>query len=219
MRTHRQNSFIKDPSLVLDLPLYLLDGSSIKDRSAYGHLGVVTGALWTLQGRSFDGVDDYVLIADTPSLNILVAITIEAWVKLSSVTTYDVIVAKTSAAAGGESYEIFSDSAAKALMFLNPSATFTTTNVFYTVENWIHTVWTFSDADNKLMVYKNNVLFQEWTTTEAMGSSAGNVGIGRRGDRGEHWFHGLIGEVRLYNRALTAQEIQRNYLATKWRYR
>ena len=32
-------------------------------------------------------------------------------------------------------------------------------------------------------------------------------------------FHkGLIGEVRIYRRALTPTEVQHNYLATKWRY-
>jgi len=31
-------------------------------------------------------------------------------------------------------------------------------------------------------------------------------------------FDGRIGEVRLYNRALTPLEIENNYLATKWRY-
>ena len=33
-----------------------------------------------------------------------------------------------------------------------------------------------------------------------------------------YYFKGLIGDVRVYNRALTPLEIQRIYLATKWRY-
>jgi len=31
--------------------------------------------------------------------------------------------------------------------------------------------------------------------------------------------YGTVGEFRIYNRALTSQEIQHNYLMTKWRYR
>jgi hypothetical protein len=31
-------------------------------------------------------------------------------------------------------------------------------------------------------------------------------------------FKGLIGEIMLYNRALSLAEIQHNYLGTKWRY-
>jgi hypothetical protein len=47
-----------DPNLVLYLPLHQLDGVEFMDRSHHGHKAVVTGALWTPQGRSFDGVDD-----------------------------------------------------------------------------------------------------------------------------------------------------------------
>ena len=54
--------FLLDPSLVLYLPLYQLDGASFMSRDAYGHLGVNYGSTWTPQGRSFDGVDDYVIV-------------------------------------------------------------------------------------------------------------------------------------------------------------
>ena len=47
--------FKLDPSLVLYLPLYELDGSSFRSRDAYGHLATVTGALWTPQGRTLMG--------------------------------------------------------------------------------------------------------------------------------------------------------------------
>ena len=49
---------VTDPALVLDLPLYKLDGASFMSKDAYGHLCTVTGALWTPYGRSFDGSDD-----------------------------------------------------------------------------------------------------------------------------------------------------------------
>ena len=52
--------FIFDPSLVLYLPLYQPDGASFASRDAYGHLCTVTGALWTPQGRTFDGADDII---------------------------------------------------------------------------------------------------------------------------------------------------------------
>ena len=45
-----------------------------------------------------------------------------------------------------------------------------------------------------------------------------NLRIGSR-DGGGQPFSALIGEARIYNRALTPLEIQRNYLATKRRYR
>ena len=51
-------NFIFDPSLVLYLPLYQLDGASFVSKDAHGHLCSVTGALWRPNGRWFDGTDD-----------------------------------------------------------------------------------------------------------------------------------------------------------------
>lgn len=36
---------------------------------------------------------------------------------------------------------------------------------------------------------------------------------------GVYFINATIGEVAVYSRALSAPEIQRNYLVTKWRYR
>lgn len=42
--------------------------------------------------------------------------------------------------------------------------------------------------------------------------------LGARKDLAAQFFDGKIGEFRVYSRALTPPEIQRNYLVTKWRY-
>jgi len=52
-----KRDFIFDPSLVLYLPLYQLDGWAFMSRDAYGHLCSVTGAKWTPQGRDLDEQD------------------------------------------------------------------------------------------------------------------------------------------------------------------
>jgi len=50
--------------------------------------GTVYGAIYTAgkveQGLDFDGVNDYVQVADNSSLDITQSVTMEAWVKLSS---------------------------------------------------------------------------------------------------------------------------------------
>ncbi len=74
-------NFIFDPSLALYLPLYKRDGTSFMSDEAYGHLATVTGAIWTPQGRYFDGVDDYLRIPDAPSLDLTGEMTILAWMK------------------------------------------------------------------------------------------------------------------------------------------
>ena len=71
--------FILSTRPVLWLPLYRKDGDTILSSDGYGHLCTVTGALWTPQGRTFDGAS-YISIPNHASLNITEAISLEAWV-------------------------------------------------------------------------------------------------------------------------------------------
>ena len=74
--------FALDSYCKLYLPLWKLDGDSFADHSAYGHLCTNYGSLWTPQGRSFDGVNDYVEMAGTENMiNGLKTGTIELWLK------------------------------------------------------------------------------------------------------------------------------------------
>ncbi|KKN36480.1 hypothetical protein LCGC14_0773030 [marine sediment metagenome] len=59
-------SFVLDPSLVLYLPLYELDGQVVASKDAHGHKCTVTKATYTASGRTF-GTDADV---ETPSLGL-----------------------------------------------------------------------------------------------------------------------------------------------------
>ena len=45
-------------------------GASILSYDQYHHVGTVTGATWTSQGRTFDGVDNKITVADHTALDI-----------------------------------------------------------------------------------------------------------------------------------------------------
>ena len=60
-------------------------GSVLADRSGNGNNGVLSGATWSKSGKyggalTFDGVDDWVTVADSSSLDLTKGMTIEAWV-------------------------------------------------------------------------------------------------------------------------------------------
>ena len=211
-------NFICDPGLVLYLPLHELDGSSFMSRDAYGHLCPRAGAFWTPRGWSFDGNDDYIDCGDSPAFNLTNAITIEAWIKRSAIGSTERIVSKriTTDAAKGYGWAIRN------------------TNILY------FTFWGIADIDSTLAITditdwhhiavtydRTNMVFYLDTTqeiiaeTRAMNASPNiKLMIGRRDNDGAaEEFSGLFGEVRVYNRALTPQEIQHNYLTTKRRYR
>ena len=74
---------------------------------------------------------------------------------------------------------------------------------------WYHVAGTYDAAARTLNIYVNGALDNgvlRGTVPASQVNSAVNVNIGRRSDG--FYFNGVIDEVRIYNRALTAAEIQ-----------
>lgn len=216
--------FIKDPSLVLDLPFRRLDGASFMDKSAYGHKCTNFGSKWTPHGRSFDGVDDYVTIPNTILPDPL-AFTVSGWFfnkgENATVEDWQGIVDLRG------QYNIFvglyeQDNAT------NPGAVYfniwdgtTSHNLFST--NLAINVWHFftiiwdgttqrlyiGDVEVGSQTAANPAVFA-WPVQSRIGKDHTDINRG--------WFNGLIDEVHIYNRALSPLEIQHNYLATRFRY-
>jgi len=203
-------NFVSDPSLVLYLPLYQPDGSSFMSGDAYGHSCAVTGALWRPNGRSFDGTDDLIEIPDHTALRAdQSTYTMEIWLKGSGAGIYN---SKDSlGVAGTQGYDLNIFGGKLRITIVNISHILSScTPVSSTVmQHWVVT----RNSDNLLGIYLNSQL--DNATTSSFSGNTGNKHIGKS-RYGQ--FNGIIGEFRMYNRALTAGEIQHNYLATKWRY-
>lgn len=209
-------NFIYDPSLVLYLPLYELDGTSFKSRDKHGHQCTVTGALWRPGGRYFDGNDDKLSLPAgiAPSGNS--DRTIEVWCKRTDLTGVGAILTYGSYSAG-KYFMIRSIATSGALQFVGHTINFNPPGLSLSPETYHHIVVTLSSGDG-MTVYLDmssvsTTLSGPLNTTD----TAIDIGVDRRTP--EAWWLGLISEFRIYNRALTSQEIHHNYLATKWRYR
>jgi len=213
--------FIFDPSLVLYLPLHHLDGASFMSKEAYGHLATVTGALWTPRGRDFDGVDDYINCGHPLSLNFTSEdFSIEAWIKPDSLTSNPNIFAKGSAVTEGYFFRLLSDGSG--YLCTNQSGAW---QLSYFPFGCITTgVWQYvacSRSGAVVKIYKDgiDVTTNPGTHLDPVSAPTRDAVIGIHPDKVQtELFDGLIGEVRIYNRALTPLGIQHNYLATKWRY-
>jgi len=214
-------NFIYDPSLVLYLPLYELDGNSIVSRDACGHLSSVAGALWRPYGRYFDGTDDFISCGNNSALGVGNTLTIEAWCRTGSPTTRQTIVGHNNEA-DTFCFQIGNGSLTTAgvIMFIAGVWVAESESSLILADVWHHIVYArngtgsgthriFVDGIEKSLLIDAADNFTDPTQ---------NTEIGRRSPSGQV-FSGDIGEFRLYNRPLTPPEVQRNYLATKWRYR
>lgn len=182
-------------------------GTAVADASGQGNGGTFTGASWTTSGkfgssRSFDGVDDMVTVADSSSLDLTSGMTLEAWVKPDVATAYRTVLFKER---GGDnlSYALYTNSDPNGPNADGPS--FLSAPNALPTGTWSHLAATFDGSTLKLWVNGEVVASQAGST---MTTGTGPLRIGANTVFGGEDFDGLIDEVRIYNRALTKDELE-----------
>ena len=216
MKTRHRDNFIYDPSLVLYLPLYKRDGLTFSSDDKHGHLATVTGALWTLQGRRFDGIDDAISCGNNAALVNITRITLIAWVTKGTLTDAAMIISKYNPAVSG--YALYVDNATNKPIFRHDGLG----DSVMTFNSAIGTNATFLAATfngSQVLGFINGVVDITKDLAGDLVAYNQTLRIGRYSEGAQYYWKGSIGEILIYNRALTPQEITRNYLATKWRYR
>ncbi|MFC1947588.1 LamG domain-containing protein [Chloroflexota bacterium] len=210
---------ILDPSLVLYLPLHKLDGASFISGEACGHPTVNSGAFWTPQGRSFDGIDDLIDCGGSPAFNSQ-QYTLICWFKTTASSPDTDIghrLVNIARAAGGESkITLRLKNNIADLFWIQPSTIGESISTGVTVNDgqWYHLAGTTDSI--KFTVYLNGdhkALKSSALHTNFYCLCIGSVHTGTGA------YDGTIGEARVYNRVLTSLEIQRDYLASKQWYR
>jgi len=186
---------------------------------AGGAVRVATGKI----GRAiqFDGVNDSVNIIDGAAgtkLDLTTGMTIEAWVNPSAQSGWETVVYKERGAAGTGllSYALYShDGAPQAGGLLGPAgyirigtadqAVRRTPAAALPLNVWTHLATTYDGATQRLFV--NGVQVTSVARTGAIVVGNQPLRIGASNAQIAEFFNGLIDEVRIYNRALTAAEI------------
>src|SRR5205823_6313184 len=74
-------------------------GSTVADASGKGNSGTVSNATWSTSGKfgkalSFNGTNSWVTVADSSSLDLTSAMTLEAWVNPSAINGWECVVMK-----------------------------------------------------------------------------------------------------------------------------
>ena len=177
-----------------------------------GNRGTIYGATWTtgiVNGAlSFDGVNDYVEVPDSPDLDISGEITVEAWIKTTKTNSGYIIDKRWPHI----NYRFGMSNEGK-IWFSTKDWIWLPGNTLINDGSWHHVVGV-KDSDGLLHVYVDGV---EDATPIASGGTDLNddpvkIGIFRsRGGSLSAAWQGQIDEVAIYKRALTAEKIQQHY--------
>ena len=192
------------------------EGTIAYDASGNGNDGtLLNGVTWVdgIEGKavSFDGIDDYIYIPDAPSLNVSgEELTFAAWIYSPGFQNYGYIIGK--AQIGGP----WSDMAWWLLPKTDGAIRYAINSGGSTVERWdIPVGLTINEWQHVAVVYDgsymrfyhNGIVDDSFPKTGNLHVNNGPIVIGLDAWNINNHYRGYIDEVRIYDRALTAEEI------------
>ncbi len=197
-----------------------LDGKTVSkttalDTSGNGNNGTLTGGVVPTQGKigqglKFDGVNDTVTIANSASNNITGNQSASAWIKYNASVGSGTIVHKYLQSFLGQYVGVNTGNVSFNIRQGTwKSASYATSN--FVVGKWYHLVGVYDGIN--VILYVNGAVVATTALTGLADSSVLGASIGGAVDA-TNFVAGLIDDVRIYNRALSAAEIKRLYTGT-----
>ncbi|MBD3312143.1 DUF2341 domain-containing protein, partial [archaeon] len=206
--------------------LYHMDeyaGSIVADATSYGNDGSFGNTPVWVSGISGNALsfsntsNEYLLVPDDLSLDITRNLTLSAWIKGFPITGTYQILGKQTSSGGGYSY---------ALQLVDGRIRFGVSStgsdwiardsdiIIYDADQWHHVVGVYDGSDTH--IYIDRLLSDgtlSGTVPSSIYSSSTPLLIGARGDgtTRDLYFNGVIDEPVVYNKALTADEIDYLY--------
>lgn len=187
-------------------------GATVVDASGKGNHGVTRGTMRVAKGKfgqaaSFDGIDDWITVNDSATLDLTTGMTLEAWVyPTETMSGWRTIVNKEQPNGFGAAYYLAANSDLN-----QPEAAIYTTqwNKLYGgpvvgANRWTHLAGTYDGST--LRLYVNGAQVSSQPLTGGIDVTTGALRIGGNAYWGE-FFKGYIDEVRIYNRPLNVSEI------------
>lgn len=213
--SRRPDNYTLDPYLVLDIPFLEGSGSKVEDRSIHKNNGTISDGTWKAQGirgpcLELDGSDDYVDCGNDTTLDVGIGdFTFGAWIKADDVAeTRRGIVSKTDAS---NNRAVLRAEALAGNLYphvLVKSATGTVEYNGYTIvsdDKWHYLVMT--RDGNLVTLYFDGNFNRSASATLGSISNTDELRIGREAAS----LKGLMDEIRIFSRALSAQEILDRY--------
>jgi chitodextrinase len=186
-------------------------GTTVTDVSGNGNSGTITAATWEPAGRyggglNFNGSTARVRVPGSPSLGLTTAMTLAAWIRpTANQTGWRTILQRET--------DTYALNASNSKGALRPSGGATLGGAFQWVSGptaspvnaWTHVAVTYDGSI--LRLYVNGTQVATAVASGTIESSSSPLWIGGNNPYGEY-FQGVIDEARVYNRALSAAEVQ-----------
>ena len=196
--------------LVLYHPYDEGDGDTAEDFSENEHEGVIDNPKW-VNGKfgkalEFDGTSTFVTVESTRELNVD-ACSFMAWVNAEHWNGVRQVVGKSvhGGCGGRVQYGLFSDGGVLKLRLETEAGRADISTDLPETGEFVHVAFT-NDTD-KAKIYLDGKEMVEADTPGKLGANDDPWRIGQDCDRAQYIFAGIIDEVRLWNRALSEEEI------------
>lgn len=188
--------------------------SNANDLSGNNNNGTVSGAIPTTDRKGilnraflFDGVNDYIEINNSSSLNLSQAISISFWARFNSEANFYmpyVIIDKYG------SWGITTRETEVSWTVSTSNGEFSFWSSDFQLNAFYHFVMVYDGSYSR--VYANGVLQSTLPATGLLTTTTNNIFIGRHQIHDtDYHFDGALDDIRIYNRALTQQEITALY--------
>ena len=210
-------------------------GTTWADLSGNGYTGTLTNGptFSSTNGGSivFDGTNDYTIttLNATPSLNISSQLTIDVWIKpttLANASHGDGIISKgTSSDNNSAIYELLllSDLTPFFRIYTSAAYSHNPSNIPIALNNIYNIVCTYDGANMKIYI-NSQISGTQSSASGTLQSNTQQLCIGVRHallfnvNSFDSWFNGNVYSTKIYNRALTATEILQNFSAIRTKF-
>jgi hypothetical protein len=211
-------------------------GTVAYDASGNANNGTNSGATLMAAGKrnyayTFDGSSSYVDMGDMPSTESQSQLSWAFWVKPNSLSTTDCLLCKANNSGGQYAWTAQTGAGDSTKILGSVDSTGSSGNDYAQTPagmlvngTWTHVVMVFDGTQGanatKFKIYVNGIqktLDFSGTVPSATVATTSNVRMGATAD-GNRYFNGLLDDVKIWNYALTAQQVKTEYTGGAVKY-
>ncbi len=227
-----------EDSLILYFSFDEVENGTAIDHSQYGNNGVINGTPELVDGKfgkamKFNGTTDWVEVPHDDILTVETSVTVMAWINAErhmgpNNQRWQGILAKGNSP---RSYSFYTESPSECMHFVAGGGSVCTTKI--PLNEWQHVVAQLDSGTHRYWLNGENIFESGGKSASPGTADTSNVFVGTTAEGANRRFLGLIDEVRIWNRALSEEEVIREMnigvergtavealdkLATRWGY-